>query len=73
MSFTQTDLDAVKEAIIDLASGQRVVSVSIAGKTIQYGIADLNQLKALRKEIQSEIQALSGIKRYYHVRTSKGF
>ena len=57
MSYTQSDLTNVKNAIIALATGTRVVRVSIGDKLIEYSQTKLNELKALRGEIQTELQS----------------
>lgn len=72
MSYTQTDLDNVRSAIIALATGARVVRVSISDKIIEYGQAQLNQLRALRQEIMSEVNSNAGRRRFVLTRTSKG-
>lgn len=73
MAWTQADVDAIRAAVVALASGQRVVSVSYAGppaRSVSYGIADLSQLRALLAEME---RAVSGPPRYRRVVFSKGF
>jgi hypothetical protein len=55
MSYTQDDLDAVKNAIVDLATGKRVVSITVDGRTTQWQQVDIDKLKALRDEITEEL------------------
>jgi len=55
MAFTSTDLTAIEQAMVAIASGERVVEVTIAGKTIKYQAADLNKLQKLRNMIQADI------------------
>jgi len=55
MAFTSTDLTAIEQAMVAIASGERVVEVTIAGKTIKYQAADLNKLQQLRNMIQADI------------------
>ena len=55
MAFTSTDLTAVEQAMVAIASGERVVEVTIAGKTIKYQAADLNKLQQLRNMIQADV------------------
>lgn len=55
MSWSQTDLDKVKDAILALATGERVTQVTVDGRTTQYAATDLDKLKALRDEMQSEL------------------
>ncbi len=72
MSYTQSDLDSVKAAILALATGERVVRVTIGDKMIEYGQAQLNHLRTLRAEIATELQAASGNPRVIVLQTSKG-
>ena len=55
MAFTSTDLTAIEQAMVAIASGERVVEVTIAGKTIRYQAADLNKLQQLRNMIQADV------------------
>jgi hypothetical protein len=48
------------------------VSLSIGDKTITYGQAQLDELRVLRDEIQSEINASSGRNSFILAQTSKG-
>lgn len=70
--YTQTDLTNVQNAILALATGERVVSVSIAGQTVEYQSVNLPKLRELRAEIQSELQSASGNSRFVLTSTSKG-
>lgn len=73
MAYTSTDLTNVQAAIIALAEGKRVVSVSTNGKTIQYGAAQMKELQALRDAIQAEIgSATTGSRRFVLTATEKG-
>lgn len=55
MSFTQTQLDKIETAILDLVTGQQVARVTLRGRTVEYVQADLPQLRALRDEVRNEI------------------
>lgn len=55
MSYSAEDLEAVKKAIMALATGDRVVQVTVDGRTTQWQQASLPELKALRNEIAEEI------------------
>lgn len=59
MAYTNDDLAAVKQAIIDLATGKRRVTVSFSttagSSSVSYGQADIATLRALRDEIQKEL------------------
>lgn len=70
MAYTREDLKAVKRAIIELAEGQRVVTVSTAGRTVQYAATDLDKLQALERRIESQ---LGGRRRTWRVITRSGF
>jgi hypothetical protein len=72
MAYTQDDLDAVTEAIIQLASGRRVVSARIGDTMVEYGQADLARLRELKAEIAAELQSADGRRRFVLTSTSKG-
>jgi len=72
MAYTPDDQKSVEEAILELATGKRVVRLTIAGKTYEYAQADLAALKELRTQIQSEINTASGKPGFYLTTTSKG-
>ena len=57
MAYSQTDLESVEAAILALAKGERIVTVSVAGNRVEYGQADLPQLRALRAEIRNDLTA----------------
>ena len=70
MAFTSTDLANVEAAIVALAAGSRIVSVTVGDHTIQYSEARLDRLKALRDEIMAEIQSVAVTPRRHFVLTS---
>lgn len=50
MAWTQDEIDQVRAAIVALAAGTRVATVSYAGppaRSVAYGAADLDQLRSL--------------------------
>ena len=57
--WTTADRDAVARAIVDLATGKRVASVSYAatGRTVQYVPAELDKLEALLAKINRSLGA----------------
>jgi len=57
MAFTAANLTAVETAIMAIASGERVVEVTIAGKTIRYQATDLDKLQKLRNIITADVNA----------------
>lgn len=73
--WTQQDYDAVKAAIIALASGESVQSVTFAGppqRTVVYQQMDLDKLRSLFAEIARDLGA-GGAQTYRRVRFQKGF
>ncbi len=69
--YTERDLNKVKRAILYLAEGKRVVSVSLAGREVKYGQAELPQLRELANEIQSELSKHQA-PRYTLIKSDKG-
>jgi hypothetical protein len=58
MAWTQTEVDQVRAAILALATGTRVVTVSYAGppaRAVTYGAADLAALRALLEDMEYEV------------------
>jgi|LGVF01.1.fsa_nt_gb tRNA1(Val) A37 N6-methylase TrmN6 len=53
--FTQADLDSVNQAILDLATGERVVSITVAGKTTSFASVELAELKNIREVIAGDV------------------
>ena len=72
MSYTEADLNNVKNALLNLAMGKRVVSVSLANKSIQYAQADMEKLEKLLAVIQADLDAAAGQPSFYLTSTSKG-
>ena len=72
MAYTQTNLTDVESAIVDLAQGKRVVHVIIEGKSIEYSQANIDELKDLRADIKSELQAPAEYPRFVLTTTRKG-
>jgi hypothetical protein len=62
-TYTQADVDAVKAAIVALASGQRKVTVAYADRSVQYQQADLADLQQLLATMQADVNASSGTPR----------
>lgn len=59
MAFTQADLDSIDTAIVALATGRRVGSVTVAGERIDYGTTSLDELRRLRAIVSAEVQSIS--------------
>lgn len=72
MSYTLADLSKVQDAIIALAEGTRVVSVSVNGKTIQYSPAQIKELQTLRDTMQAEIGSATNRRRFVLTQSEKG-
>lgn len=76
MAYTQSDLDKVERAIIDLAAGERVVEVNFgSGDSTRYdGSVGLNQLINLRDRIRGEIAQQAQGRRFrgYRLNHSRG-
>ena len=74
MPWTQADADAVREAILKLAAGTRVVTIKYAGppaRELTYQQADLKVLKELLAEMES-VAAASTTGGYRLASTRKG-
>ena len=61
MAWTQAEIDSLKAAYLELAAGTRVVSVTIAGKIIQYHTVDMKSLKDIIDDMQVEIDVIEEI------------
>jgi len=72
LSYTTADLTKIQAAIIALAEGKRVVSVTVNGKIIAYGQSQIKELQALRDSIQAEMNAASSTRRFVLTTTGKG-
>lgn len=59
--YTTTDRDNVKSAIVDLATGKRVVSVDVGGKQRDFHQTNLPALRSLLAEIVADLAADSAI------------
>jgi hypothetical protein len=56
MAYTETDLQAVDDAITKLQSGERVVQVAHDGHVVRYAEVQLKDLITLRNQIKSGIK-----------------
>ena len=72
MAYTADDLTAIQTAITKLMTGDRVVKISKGDEMIEYGESSLPQLRAIRAEILSDINASAGRPRHFRISTSKG-
>jgi len=57
MAFSSDDQTAVEQAIRDLATGQRVVRMTVAGKSMEFGQSDLGQLRGLLQQVSEDVAA----------------
>ena len=73
MAYTEADRAAVKAAILALATGERVVTVTAAdGRSTTWAQSDLDKLRVLLSEIEADISSSSGRRRHVYTTTSKG-
>lgn len=59
MAYTQSDLDSVRAAIVELATGARAIQVTIGNKTITYTQTKIDNLKALCSDIEADLGLVS--------------
>lgn len=71
-TWTESDLEDIKAAIKALATGTRVVRVSVEGESTEYGQADINSLMSLYERAVSQYQAENSTCDYFLTRTEKG-
>ena len=66
---------AVRQAIMDLATGKAVVKITISGKVTEFIQTDLPQLRTLRDELANELRSLLDISKgkCYKIKTKGGF
>jgi hypothetical protein len=72
MPWSQSDLDAVRAAVLALATGTRTVSISFTGppaRSESFAIVQLGELRALLAEITRELGGAGG---YRLAATRKG-
>ena len=72
MAFNETDKAAVEQAIRDLATGQRLVRITVNGKTMEYGQAEMSSLRGLLSQIAEELAFCEPAPSYILTRTVKG-
>lgn len=72
--WTQADVDKLKAAVLALASGEAVQTVSYAGppaRTVTYQSADLEKIRALLAEAVASVSASNGTRRGYRTATHR--
>lgn len=72
MAYTAEQLAQVRQAIIELSTGARVVSVTHNGRTVQYGASKLADLRALERAMQDSLATDGRRRRTRFATTSKG-
>jgi hypothetical protein len=72
MAFSEADKTAVEGALRNLALGQRVVRMTVAGKTMEFGEAQMSDLRDLLSQINGDLAAAEPAPSYVLTRTSKG-
>lgn len=73
MAYTQTDLEQVRKALLDLATGQMVGRVTKDGRTVEFRATQIGELKAMERDIMTELNpSLKTRTRTRQVITSKG-
>jgi len=66
MAFTSTDLSNVEQAIIDIATGKRIVEIEVGGKSRQFQAASLDKLQKLRSIIKADVNNASNNSGFVH-------
>lgn len=73
MAYTEADLAAVDAALLALAKGERVATVSSSdGRSVTYAQAEFDKLRRFRAEMASEISSAAGRRRFVLTTTGKG-
>ncbi|MBR9923665.1 MAG: phage tail protein [Gammaproteobacteria bacterium] len=55
MAYTPEQLAEVRQAIVDLGLGKRVVSVTHNGRTVQFAQTDIDKLRDLERTIAATL------------------
>jgi hypothetical protein len=74
MAWTQADIDKLRAAILALASGEAVQTVSYNGppaRTVTYRAPQLDEMRSLLSSMQQELNRAAG-KKGYTVAAFKG-
>lgn len=70
--YTTTDRDAVKAALIKLATGQQAVTVSFRDRTVTYQATQIGEVRALLAEIIADLKSSTKGARRVALLTDKG-
>lgn len=71
--YTDTDLTAVRTALLQLARGQQVVEVRHGDRTVRYEPADLATLRMVEQDIIRELASTRTRGRQTFAVSTKGF
>jgi hypothetical protein len=74
--WTQADIDTLKAAILGLASGEKVQTVTYGGppaRSVVYHAVDLPEMRKLLAEMVADVAQQAGGTRYRLAKTTKGF
>lgn len=72
MAFSEADKTAVEQALRNLAIGQRLVRLTVNGKTMEYSEAQMSDLRDLLSQINGDLAVATPAPSYVLTRTSKG-
>lgn len=64
MAYTAADRDAVKAALLALATGERTVTIAYADRTETYQPADVAQLQAILAMIETDLGATTRVRQW---------
>lgn len=70
--FTETDRQAVIQAKLDKALGKRVVSMTVAGKQMEFDRMSVSDMDFLLQQIEQDLASAAPAPSYILTRTSKG-
>lgn len=70
MAYTQSDLDAVRQAKLSLARGERVRRVTVNGNTVERSEITMESLRRLEQEILRALR--KNRRRAYSLYSTKG-
>ena len=72
MAWTTTDRDAIKAAILALATGARTATVAFGDRTVSYQPAQLPELTKLLNVIEAELASTTRPKQFHAYYNGKG-
>jgi hypothetical protein len=72
--WSQEDVDKLRAAVLALASGEAVQTVTYSGppsRTVMYQVQDLDKMRALLSEMVADVRNAAGTRRGYRVATTR--